>query len=112
MQLDTLLRKADVHHRKANPNRAEKTLEVAELSQLWAVQKEICPPLDWFPPPLQQNWQWVPAAVKGTTQNLLLLFHGLGDTPGTIANLSSNRETTLQDLSLCDVITDLETGNY
>lgn len=84
MQFDALLRKAALSRGEAQPgSKAEKVLEVAQLSKLWAEQKEECPLKDWFPEPLQQNWQWIPTAVKGSTQNLLLLFHGLGDTPGT-----------------------------
>ena len=86
MQLDKLLRTAVRRKEEARDgSKPEKTLEVAQLSKLWAACKDKRPPLEWFPPPLRQSWQWIPTAVEGSTQNVLLLFHGLGDTPGTIS---------------------------
>ena len=85
VQLDALLMKAVSRKGEAElESKPEKTLEMAQSSKLWADLKDKRPPLEWFPPPLQQNWQWVAAAVEGSTQNLLLLFHGLGDTPGSM----------------------------
>lgn len=75
----------------------QKPLSLNLHSQNWALQKEKPPQADWFPPMLRKGWQWVPC-TGGGTQNLMLLFHGLGDTPGLAPAL--DRTSSLKGRSI------------
>lgn len=84
-QLEKLLSLASTERATHRPTLGtEKNLDVADC-ELWQQHKGLRPPISWFPPELMKGWEWIPYdGARSEVQNLLLMFHGLGDNPSKL----------------------------
>lgn len=84
MQLEGLLSKDNAQRAaKASAASEEKSLKAETPARKWNRRKDSAPSIECFPKELRRGWRYVPDAHKNA-QNLVLLFHGLGDTSGML----------------------------
>jgi len=82
MQLETLLLEAKAAYKRP-PHSIPERLETQDVHSAWRALRGEAPLEEWFPPSLREGWEWIPNVFPDRdTENLLLILHGMGDSPG------------------------------
>jgi len=87
-QLETLLLEAKAAYKRP-PHSIPERLETQDVHSAWRALRGEAPLEEWFPPSLREGWEWIPNVFPDRdTENLLLILHGMGDSPGNFGKLA------------------------